>query len=129
MHEESGNANRAAKNNLPSFTFNKRIVRYVFMADLACGNIFECQQVDKILQVNCLAHVQRKAVKQTVVASLKTGKPHIVKFAQLIEKVEGHLSIKDTEVGKILFKWMTIPEFAVECRAFICAQDGHKIVD
>ena len=88
MHKESRNANRAAKNNLPSFTFNKRIVRYVFMADLACGNIFECQEIDKILQVDCLAHIRHEAVKQTVVASLKTGKTHIVVFTQFIEKVE-----------------------------------------
>ena len=88
MHEESGNADRAAKNNLSSFTFDKRIVRYVLMADPACGNIFKRQEVDKILQADCLAHIRHKTVKQTIVTSLKTGKAHSVVFTQFIEKIE-----------------------------------------
>ncbi len=62
-------------------------------------------------------------------ASLKTGKTHLIILAQLIEKIKRHLCIKNTKVGQILLKLLAIVEFAVQCRAFVGAQDGHKIVD
>ncbi len=63
MNKESGNADGAAKNDLPSFAFRKRIVRDVFMADPACGNIFEGQKIDEILQIDGRPHIRHKAVE------------------------------------------------------------------
>ena len=76
----------------------------MLMADLPGDNIFECQQIEKILQIDGLAHILRETFKQAVMASFKTGKTHDVVFAKFFKKIKRHFGVKNTEIGKVLFQ-------------------------